>query len=184
MTRRFLFVCLAALAACSTPDRVALTAQPSTLQLRPLISSAMVRTVSLPAYAAAEEVSREAAAGLITSNDEILWADAPDRAITLVIAQSLADILNTDVGPEPWPFLGLPDVSIDIRVTRIIAGADGAFHLSGQYYVGGDGIAYRNSAERFDISVPMTDQSVGSIADAQAAALLTLSEDIARKLGR
>lgn len=185
MTRSFLFICITALAACSPPaERLALVPQASALELRPLVSSVMVRTVSLPSYAAAEEVSREVASGLIASNDDILWADDPQRAVTLVLSQSLSDILNTDVGPEPWPFLGLPDVSIDIRVTRMIAGADGAFHMGGQYYVGGDGIAYRNSAESFDFSVPMPDQSVGSIATAQSTALLRLAEDIARKLGR
>ena len=184
MIRYFLLASFTALAACSAPDRVAMIAQPSTLELRPLVSSAMVRTVSLPSYAAAEEVSRETAAGLITSNEDILWADAPDRAVTLVIVESLADILNTDVGPEPWPFLGLPDVSIDVRVTRMIAAADGAFHLSGQYYVGGDGISYRNTAESFAFRVPMPDQSISSIATSQAAALRSLSEQIAGELGR
>jgi len=184
MIRFFTLACFAALAACAAPDRVAMINQPSTLELRPLVSSAMVRTVSLPSYAAAEEVSRETAAGLITSNEDILWADAPDRAVTLAIVESLAAILNTDIGPEPWPFLGLPDVSIDVRVTRMIAGADGAFHLAGQYYVGGDGINYRNSAESFAFRVPMPDQSVGSIATAQAAAVRDLSEQIARELGR
>ena len=48
----------------------------------------------------------------------------------------------------------------------------------------GDGIDFRNSADSFDISVPMADQSLTSIATAQAAALSLLSEQIARKLGR
>jgi uncharacterized lipoprotein YmbA len=161
-----------------------MTPQASALELRPLVGSAMVRTVSLPSYAAAEEVPRELPNGLIASNDDVLWADDPQRAITFVVSQSLTDILNTDVGPEPWPFLGLPDVSIDIRVTRMLAGADGTFQLTGQFYVGGDGIAYRNTTARFDIAVQMPDQSVGSIATAQAAALVQLSEQIARTLGR
>jgi uncharacterized lipoprotein YmbA len=121
---------------------------------------------------------------LISSNEDVLWADDPQRAVTLALTSGLSNILNTDVGPEPWPFVGLPDVSIDVRVARMLAGADGAFHLSGQFYVGGDGIDFRNSADSFDISVPMADQSLTSIATAQAAALSLLSEQIARKLGR
>ena len=124
------------------------------------------------------------AGGLISSNEDVLWADDPQRAVTLALTSGLSNILNTDVGPEPWPFVGLPDVSIDVRVARMLAGADGAFHLSGQFYVGGDGIDFRNSADSFDISVPMADQSLTSIATAQAAALSLLSEQIARKLGR
>ena len=185
MTRTLCFALFTALAACAAPiDRLAMTPQASSLALRPLVGSAMVRTVSLPSYAAAEEVARELPGGLIASNDDVFWADDPSRAATLILTRSLSDILNTDVGPEPWPFVGLPDVSIDVRVARMLAGADGAFHLTGQFYVGGDGIDFRNTANSFDISVPMSDQSLPSIAMAQATALLQLSEQIARTLGR
>lgn len=173
------------LAACAPPaDRLALIPAPSDLELRPLVSSAMVRTVSLPSYAAAEEIPTETANGLIASNEDVLWADDPERAVTLIVTQTLADILNTDIGPDPWPFIGLPDVAIDIRVARMLAGADGMFRLAGQYYVGGDGIDFPNSTLSFDISKPMPDLSLPSIAAAQAAALLTLSEQIAQSLGR
>ncbi|SFR42647.1 hypothetical protein SAMN04488005_1802 [Yoonia tamlensis] len=185
MLKNVTILAVAALAACSAPaDRLALTAAPSALELRPLVRSAMVRTVSLPTYAAAEEIATQTAEGLIATDDSVLWADDPQRAITLVIADTLGDILNTDVGPDPWPFVGLPDVAIDIRVTQMLAGADGQFRLSGQFFVGGDGIDFRNSAHRFAISQPMPDQSLSSIATAQAAALLVLSEDIARTLAR
>ncbi len=104
--------------------------------------------------------------------------------MTLVLTRTLSDILNTDVGPEPWPFVGLPDVAIDVRVERMLAGADGTFNLTGQFYVGGDGIDFRNSTDSFDINVAMPNQSLPSIATAQAAALLSLSEEIAQTLGR
>lgn len=185
MPKRLLFVLFGALAACSPPiDRLALNPLPSSIDLRPLVGSAMVRTVSLPSYAAAEEVARELPGGLIATNEDVLWADAPDRAVTLVLTRNLADILNTDVGPEPWPFVGLPDVAIDVRVERMLAGADGTFRLTGQYFVGGDGIDYRNTTDTFDISVAMPDQGLSSISAAQSAALLQLSEQIARRLGR
>ncbi|SFS06079.1 PqiC family protein [Yoonia litorea] len=175
----------ALLAACSAPiERIALTPQPSALELRPLVGSAMVRTVSLPTYAAAEEIAVEQAGGLIATSEDILWADDPERAVTLFLTQSLADILNTTVGPEPWPFVGLPDVSTDVQVAQMIAGADGTFRLTGQVYVGGDGINFRNSADTFAIVVPMVDQSLASISAAQSAALVELSELIAGKLGR
>ena len=186
MMPRFLsFALLAVLAACSSPtDRLALMPEPSAMELRPLVGSAMVRTVSLPAYAAAEEVAFELPNGLIGSNGDILWADAPERAVTLVLTSTLDDILNIEVGPEPWPFVGLPDAAIDVRVTQMIARADGRFQLAGQYFVGGDGTDFRNSTDGFEIAVPMPDQSLTSIATAQATALRLLSEDIAGRLGR
>ena len=185
MPKTFFFVIFASLAACSPPlDRLALSPMPSAIQLRPLVGSAMVRTVSLPSYAAAEEVARELPSGLIAANPDVLWADAPERAVTLVLTRNLSDILNADVGPEPWPFIRLPDVAIDVRVERMLAGADGSFHLTGQFFVGGDGIDFRNTSDRFEISIPMPDQSLQSITNAQSAALLNLSEQIAQRLGR
>lgn len=185
MRRPLIILAAATLAACAPPpDRLALTPLQSDLELRPLVRSAMVRTVSLPSYAAAEEIATETTAGLIASNDNVLWADDPQRAVTLAVTRHLADILNTDVGPDPWPFVGLPDVSIDIRVERMLAGADGIFRLTGQFYVGGDGIDFPNSTRAFAITKPMQNQSLNSVATAQAEALLDLSEEIARILAR
>jgi uncharacterized lipoprotein YmbA len=185
MLKKVMCLAFAGFAAC-TPlaERLALTPQPSSLELRPLVGSVMVRTVSLPSYAAAEEIPIETSAGLIAINDDVLWADAPERAVTLVLTRTMSDILNTDVGPEPWPFIGLPDVSIDVRVERMLAGADGVFRLTGQFFVGGDAIDFRNTTHTFDISEDMPDQSLSSVATAQAATLLSLSEQIARTLAR
>ncbi|MEM9787277.1 MAG: ABC-type transport auxiliary lipoprotein family protein [Pseudomonadota bacterium] len=185
MLKKWIVLAGLALTACSPPiDRLALQPLPSDLELRPRIDSAMVRTVSLPTYAAVEEVAFETSTGLIASDADVLWADDPARAVTLIVTQTLADILNTEIGPDPWPFLGLPDIAIDIRVARMLAGADGVFRLTGQYYIGGDGIDFPNSTRAFNITQEMPDQSLQSIADAQAAAILTLSEDIARSLAR
>lgn len=174
------------LAAACTPlaDRLALSPLPSTLELRPLVGSAMIRTVSLPTYAAVEEIPFETADGLIVINEDILWADDPERAVTLILTRTLSDILNTDVGPDPWPFVGLPDVSVDIRVERMLGGADGTFELNGQFFVASEGGSVRDSTHSFEISQPMDDGSLISLSQAQSAALLQLSEQIARTLGR
>ena len=185
MLKALPIACLLALAACGSPlERLPLTPQTSALELRPLVGSAMLRTVSLPTYAAAEEVAVELPGGLIATNEDVLWADAPERAVTLVLTRTLVDILNMDVGPEPWPFVGLPDVTLDVRVAEMLAGADNTFRLSGQFYVGGDGIGYPNTVDSFDIAVPMADQSLGSISAAQSTALIQLAEQMARRLGR
>lgn len=185
MLQRLLTLGFVALAAC-TPlaDRLAVNPLPSALELRPLMGSVMVRTVSLPSYAAVEEIAIEVDSGLIEINEDVLWADAPERAVTLVLTRTLTDILDIDVGPEPWPFIGLPDVSLDIRVEKVIAGADEVFRLSGQYFIGGDAISFRRITQTFDIEIQMADDSLQSVAAAQAEALLALSEQIARNLGR
>lgn len=176
---------LAALAACSGPaTRIDLAPVASSLELRALVGSAMVRTVSLPTYAAAEEISQGAEGGLIVASGDILWADDPERAVTLAVTSHLDEILNATIGPDPWPFAGLPDVSIDVRVARMLAGADGVFRLSGQYYIGGDGIDFPNRSRAFAFEVPLAGEGPGAVAAAQAQAILALSEDIARRLAR
>ena len=185
MLSRLMVLTVATMAACAPlAERVALSPVPSSLELRPLVGSAMVRTVSLPTYAALEEIAIGTADGRIAINEDVLWADDPERAVTLILTRTLGDILNTDVGPDPWPFVGLPDVSVDVRVARMLGSVDGTFQLSGQFFVASEAAAFRDSSHSFEITVPMTDASVGSIAAAQSAALLVLAEQIAATLGR
>lgn len=180
-----LMTCTAILVACSSPaSRLDMSPLNSSLELRSLVSTIMVRTVSLPSYAAGEELSFENIDGFITSDAEVLWADQPDRAVTLLITRHLNDILNATAGPDPWPFAGLPDVAVDIRVAEMLARADATFRLRGQYFVGGDGIDFPNRASSFDITEAMTGEDLQAVALAQSAALLSLSEDIAQSLAR
>ena len=156
----------------------------SDMRVRAIVGTAMLRTVSLPTYAAAEEIAVEISPGIIGTSANILWADDPERAVTLAMTQHLDGILNATVGPDPWPFAGLPDVAIDVRVAQMLAGADGLFRLNGQYFIGGDGIDFPNGSHRFSITQRLEGGDTSAIAQAQARAILALSEDIARKLGR
>ncbi len=175
----------AGLAACTSPiNRVDLVPLQSTLNLQSSVSSAIVRTISLPTYAAEEELSLQSPEGLITSDGAILWADAPERAATLAVTRHLNDILSASVGPDPWPFAGIPDVTVEVRVSDMLAGNDGVFRLRGQYFIGGDGIDFRKVVRSFDYAVPLQVAGIGGVAAAQSQALLELSEDIAGNLSR
>ena len=185
MLRRLILVAVTTLVACSPPlQRLPLAPVTSQLELRPLVGSVMIRPVTLPTYAAAEEIAFEGPGGLISTNDDILWADDPTRAVSLALIRNLKDILDINVGPDPWPFLNLPDVTVEVQVERMIAGSDGIFYLTGQFFVGGDAIDFRDSTHDFNINQTITDQGLNSITTAQAQALLTLSEEIAQTLGR
>lgn len=183
--KRFSALAIVALTACSGPsNRLDMSPVQSDLQVRAQVGSVMLRSVSLPAYAAAEEIAIEIAPGIIGTDTDILWADDPERAVTLAMTRHLDQILNATVGPDPWPFVGLPDVAIEVRVAQMLAGADGNFRFTGQYYIGGDGIDFPNRSISFDISRPLVGEGTGAVAQAQAEAILELSEDIARRLGR
>lgn len=177
---------LASLAACgSTVTRLDMPRVASDLNVRALVGSVMVRTVSLPTYAATEEIALETAPGVITSNGKLLAADDPERSVTLTLTRQLDDILDATVGPDPWPFTGLPDVSVDVRVSDMLGSAvDGTYRMSGQYFIGGDGVDFRDSSTTFNFVVPMASPDIPGAIAAQGAAVALLAEDIARRLGR
>ncbi|MEL6571515.1 MAG: ABC-type transport auxiliary lipoprotein family protein [Pseudomonadota bacterium] len=182
------WLCLAlisGLAACTPPiNRVDLVPLQSSLQLQAAVSTVMLRTVSLPTYAAEEEVSVQDSTGLIISDGDILWADEPERAATLAVTRHLNEILTATVGPDPWPFVDLPDVAVEVFVSDILATNAGDFRLRGQYFVGGDRIDFPKKVESFDYRVPLPAEGIGGVAAAQSQVLLLLSEDIARSLAR
>lgn len=172
-------------AACSSPvNRVDLVPVQSELRLPALVSTVMLRTVSLPTHAAEEEVSVQDEAGLIASDGAVLWADDPQRAATLAVTRHLNDILTATVAPEPWPFVDLPDVAVEVAVSDSLATNAGVYRFRGQFFVGGDRIDFRKSVTAFDYSVPITAEGIGGVSTAQSQALLLLSEDIARALSR
>lgn len=186
MLKPFIFALITiTAAACSGPtNRLDLLPLQSDLRRNANVSSVMVRTVSLPTYAAAEEIATQSPEGFIVTEGDILWADQPDRAATLTITRHLNTILSATVGPDPWPFIDLPDAVVEVRVEEIIAGGDGLFRLRGQYFIGGDAANFRNTVQRFSYTTPLADTGFGAVAAAQSQVLLNLSEDIARTLSR
>ena len=82
MKKLFTICAMAAVAACSaTPERYAVTAPVVTDSQRIAFRAVEVRDVSLPAYAAADEITLLDETGRLTSDTAVLWADQPERAI-------------------------------------------------------------------------------------------------------
>ena len=185
-TSLFSALVLASLAACgSTITRLDMPRVGSDLNVRSQVGSVMIRTVSLPTYVATEEFSLETAPGVITSDGKLLAADDPERSMTLTLTRQLDDILDATVGPDPWPFAGLADVSVDVRVSEMLGSAvTGTYKLAGQYFIGGDGIDFRDTSTTFSYVVPMATPDIPGAVAAQGAAVQLLAEDIARRLGR
>ncbi len=143
------------------------------------LSKLEVREVSLPAYARSEEIWREAENGALTSDAATLWADDPARGVTMELSHHLATMSGARVAAEPWPFEDLPQARLVVRVQEMVAGADGQFRISGQYFVahleGG-----RDRSGEFDIAAPFSvDGGAPAIAGARAAAVRDLARLIA-----
>ncbi|MEQ6249267.1 ABC-type transport auxiliary lipoprotein family protein [Sulfitobacter sp. HNIBRBA3233] len=165
-----LVTALAGLAACGTPDRVAVQSPAIAETIRIGFASVEVRDVSLPSYAAADEIAQQAPDGTVITSD-VLWADAPERAIGLEISRNLARLTGRRVASEPWPFEEEAAASLDIRFADLVAGTDGIYRATGQYFVG----VYqaRERSGLFDLSVPY-DPKGGPAAIARARGQLVL----------
>lgn len=126
---------LALLTACGAPDSIVVQAPAITETVQIGFKSVEVKDVSLPSYAAADEIAQQAPDGkLITS--KVLWADAPERAIGLELSRNLARLTRKRIAAEPWPFEENAAATLDVRFADLIAGTDGVYRATGQYFVG------------------------------------------------
>ncbi|UXU75849.1 MULTISPECIES: PqiC family protein [unclassified Paracoccus (in: a-proteobacteria)] len=177
---------LALLGACSNGEKTAryLIDPPSSGErLADRLGTAELKDVSLPEYAAGDEVSWQTADGAVRSNTKQLWADSPQRAFTLTLARSISEISGATVIAEPWPLAEPPRRRLEVRVEKALAQADGLYRLSGRYFVSDEGAGGSNQARSFDIAVPLQGQGPGPIARAQSQAIAQLARQIATLSG-
>jgi Uncharacterized protein conserved in bacteria len=169
------------LAACGgNATRFAVNTPAVTQSERIAFASVEVRDVSLPSYAASDEIAVQAADGTLTSSSDVLWADAPERAIALELSQNLARMTGRRIASEPWPFQAFPDARLEVRFADLVAMSSGTFRASGQYFVavldGG-----RERSGLFDLSVAFDPAGgPGAIAAARGQLILDLARFIAR----
>lgn len=168
------------LAACGSPSLYVVSKPAVTEQTQIAFASVEVRKVSLPSYAAADEIYLQSEDGTLAGSSDVLWADSPDRAIALELSQDLARLTGRRVASEPWPFDALPVARLEIRFADLVAQTSGRFVASGQYFVAvSDGRAERSGL--FDLSVPFDPaQGASAIARARGQLILDLASYIAR----
>jgi uncharacterized lipoprotein YmbA len=172
---------VALLAACASEVRVATPVITPQTRIASSFSSIEVSEVTLPSYAAAEDIYFRDADGAISPMGT-LWADLPARAITLQLARDLGAITGVTVAPEPWPFRAYAAAKVDVRIEELLATAEGVFHLSGQYFVAPEA-GGRATSGSFAIQEPIegTPTSASAIASARGRAVSKLAEAIARR---
>ncbi|MEM6304445.1 MAG: ABC-type transport auxiliary lipoprotein family protein [Pseudomonadota bacterium] len=170
------------LAACGgSADRFAVSPPPVTEKVRIAFASVEVRDVSLPSYAAADEIHLQDADGKLTSSTGVLWADEPERAIALELSRNLAKLSGRRVASEPWPFEAFPDARLAIRFADLVATTSGQFKATGQYFVAVED-GRRERSGLFDLTVPFDPEAgAGAIATARGQLILDLATFIAKK---
>lgn len=182
-----LCIALATLAGCTSDAdiaRVMLEADTSTTRVNVAPDYIEVRTIALPLYAKAEQIPVLAADGSVRVTDKQVWADAPDAALTSMLASNLAQITSATVAAEPWPLEQYPDARIEVRVDQLIASLGGVLKFNGTYFVTSVSGNARERAERFAFEVPVAGEDYIALSRANAQAVRLLSEAIAKRMGR
>lgn len=176
---RYILVFLVLCACGSNPVRYAVPVPAAQGRVAVNVRSLEVRDTTLPLYAGSEEIYTEQEDGGLVSSTKTLWADDPQRGVTQALASALADLTTAQVAVEPWPLENLPDARLEVRLTTMLARADGQFTMSGQYFVGR--ATGSDRAGRFAIQVPYLPDNPLSIAQAQGRAIDMLARQIARE---
>tara|TARA_R110002049_G_scaffold117332_2_gene270499 strand:+ start:81459 stop:82022 length:564 start_codon:yes stop_codon:yes gene_type:complete len=168
------------LAACGSAERFAVRPPVVTEKINIAFSAVEVRDVSLPSYAAADEISTQEDDGTLISSKSVLWADAPERAVALELSQNLARMTGRRIASEPWPFEAFADARLEVRFAELVATTAGEFRTSGQYFVAvRDGRAERSGL--FDLKVAFDPKGgPNAIAAARGQLILDLASYIAR----
>ncbi|MEY8098077.1 membrane integrity-associated transporter subunit PqiC [Falsihalocynthiibacter sp. S25ZX9] len=169
------------LAACSGPaDRYSVAPPAVTETIRIGFRSIEVREISLPTYAAADEIALQDASGKLVTESGALWADSPERAVAMELSRALSKLTGARVASSPWPLEAFPDARLEVRFESLIARGDGQYHAAGQYFVGvSDGGRERSGL--FELAVSF-DPNGGpqAIALARGQLILDLAKYIAR----
>lgn len=170
------------LAGCGAPaDRFAVAPAKVVQKVRIGFSSVEVRDVSLPSYAAAEEIHLQGLDGNLISSPDLLWADKPERAVALEVSQNLARMTGRRIAGEPWPFEAYPEARLELRFAELVATVDGQFKASGQYFVAVEEEG-RERSGLFDQTVSFDpDAGPSAIAAARGQLILNLSAFIAKR---
>lgn len=182
--KQILALCaLLALAACGSEPPARFEAQPVALPERVQIAyrSVSVREVSLPTYAATEEIPRLDASGQLASTGAVLWADDPTRAVTLGLATALRQISHVQVAPDPWPYRTRPEVTVDVRFETLVPTVDGMYRASGLYFTAPEEEDRKPHAHAFELAAPYDPAGgVPALAAGRTALINALALDIAR----
>lgn len=179
---------LVLLGACSDPEktgRYLLDPPTEGVRVADRLGTAELKDVSLPEYAANQEVAFQTVDGAVRSNPDNLWADTPARAFTTTLARAISDVSGATVIGEPWPLAEPPARILEVRVERALAQTDNIYRLSGRYFVSDDGLKGNgaNQARSFDIRVPMTEATPAGTATAASQAIAQLAQQIATLSG-
>lgn len=143
-----------------------------------------VAEVGLPSYAEAAEIALLGPDGVVSVDDDALWADEPRRAMTRHLIAALQTRLDAEIGGEPWPELERPELRLEVIADRMIAGPDGRLHFTGAYNIVAPESGRFVAADRFALAIPIRGEGYPALLAAHARALDTLADLLVPQLAR
>lgn len=179
-------VCVTVLGACSNPmktGRYLLDPPAAGERLPDRLGTVELKDVSLPDYAAGDEIAWQSKDGAVRIDSKSLWADKPGRAFTIALASTISSISGATVIAEPWPLAEQPRRRLQVTVEKALAEANGTYRLRGRYFISDEAAGGSNQARSFDIVVPLTSDAPEAIARAQSQAITQLARQIATLSG-
>lgn len=183
--RRLFALSLLVLAACAGPEERYLLPEITGVETyRSSARTIQVARMDLPAYVSDSEITLLGEDGVLRPTKTGFWADEPERALTEMLAAGLDQALTASVAADPWPFEGLADIQVAVKVHRLSGVPGQALAFSGQYFLTSPAHGNLERARRFSYSVPMNEATIPAFAAAQTEALRLLVNEIARTIAR
>lgn len=140
------------------------------------IHSLGMSPVVLPGYASGTQLAGVGADGLVYQSDNHQWAEAPEDAISRVLAERLRLHAGATVLIEPWPRDYSPSARVEVIFDKLLREPRGGADMAGQILLlSGDGRRLLHAVPfQFTHYGKMTDERVYFVAVAQGV------DDIAR----
>ena len=99
-----------------------------------------IAMVTLPGYAKDARIASRREDGSIYLNDDHRWAEAPEEAITRVLAERLRERSGATLLAEPWPRDFEPVARVEVAFDRLLRESLGGVDMAGQILIlSGDG---------------------------------------------
>lgn len=145
------------------------------------VGSISVAEISLPAYAESVEIATLTEDGALAASTRDLWADTPRRALTRHLVAALEARLGARVAAEPWPEFERPGRRVEVFADQLIGAEspDRPLRFTGQYLIVAPESGRIVRSGRFDIAVTPAGPGYRALAEAHAAAVERLADEIA-----
>jgi uncharacterized protein len=144
-----------------------------------------IRSVDLPGYVNRLPMVTRRGSNTLRFASLHRWADYPDRMIQQALAENLQWLLpQVRVIRAPWPVEVRPDVVLSFEFLELIGTADGTVAINGVWSFYGTAPEAVAHSYRVALTVPITGDGFGGLAEAHSRGIETLSRDVADVLKR